>query len=105
MQRPQPVDEFQNSIDKVLALSIVEAAQRHAAAQMSVIVGITSRTPQWALTGNLDRERGAPALEDLSPRMKYFGSFQEKPFFQSGRKIRPGKQVCSQVHQHEYGRW
>ena len=75
-----PVDQFQHTVDELLALSIAQAAQGRAATQMSVVVGITSWTLQRTLTGNLDRERGALSFENLAPCTNHFGSFHENPF-------------------------
>jgi hypothetical protein len=45
---------------------------------MSVVVGITSGTPQRTFTRNFDRERGALSLEDFAPCTNHFGRIHEK---------------------------
>jgi hypothetical protein len=54
MQWLKAVDDFENSVDQFLAFVIAEAAQHHAAAQVRVVIGIASRTAQWALASNLN---------------------------------------------------
>src|ERR1700693_3806697 len=87
MQRPYAVDQFEHTIDELLALSIAQAAQGCAATQMSVVVGITSWTLQRTFTGNFDGERGPFSLENFAPRMNHFGSFHDKSLSQAGLKL------------------
>ena len=66
MQRPHAVDQFQHAVNERLSLSIAQAAQGGAAAQMRVVVRITSRTLQRTLTGNFDGKRGAVAEKNAA---------------------------------------
>jgi hypothetical protein len=62
MQRPEAIHYFKDTVDEGLTLSIRQAAQRGAAAQMSVVVGITPWTLQRTFAGYFDGKRGALTL-------------------------------------------
>ncbi len=68
MQRPQAVGHLQHSVDQLLSLAVAKAAQRDAAAQVPVLVGVASGAPQRALPGDFDRKGRPLSLQNPAPR-------------------------------------
>src|SRR5688500_6910122 len=67
MQRAQPIDELEDAVDERRALAIAEGAQRVAAAQMLVAIGVAARAAERTFARDFNREIRAPASEDLAP--------------------------------------
>src|SRR6185503_15647927 len=91
MHRPQAIDNLQDTINELLPLAVAKAAQRDAAAQMPVFVGIAAGTPQRTLTRDFDRKRGSLPLQNPAPRLYNFRSLHATPFPVIGNASLPGK--------------
>src|SRR5215467_8300446 len=72
MQGLETVDNLKNTIYQFLAFEIAKISQGEAAAEMSVIIGITSGTTQRALARNLDGKRRPLPPENLAPGANNF---------------------------------
>jgi hypothetical protein len=72
----EAVDDFEDTIDEGLALAVGEAAEGGAAAEVTVVIGVTARAAQRAFLGDFNGQRRLLALEDHSPSFHDLGSFQ-----------------------------
>jgi hypothetical protein len=70
----EPVDNFENSVNQMLAFSIVQLAQGHAAAQVGFIVRVATRTSQRAFAREFYRKGRRLAPEDFPPGSNDFRS-------------------------------
>ena len=61
------VDEREHAVDEGLALQIADVAQRDAAAEVIVAVGIAARTAERAFARDFDREVRSITEQDLAP--------------------------------------
>jgi outer membrane receptor protein involved in Fe transport len=67
VQRLDAIDNFKYSIYKSLASAIVQVAQCWSAAEMGVVIRVTTGAFQWAFFGNFDRKGRWFTLQDLAP--------------------------------------
>jgi hypothetical protein len=77
MQGLFAVDDLQDFVDQFLAFEIAELPQIGTAAQMSVVICVTTRAAQRTLASYLNRERGRLSLEDAAPGLDDFGFLQK----------------------------
>ena len=71
MERLMPIDERDHAVDECLALQIANIAQRDAAAEMLIAIGVTTGAAKRALTRDFDREVRSVPCEDPSPGAYY----------------------------------
>ena len=62
-----PIHQSENTVDQRLPSGIAEFAQRDAAAEVLVAVGLAPRAAQGTFTGDFDREVRTVASEYLAP--------------------------------------
>ena len=68
MQWPQAIDDAEHAVDQGLALEIANLARSvDAAAEMLVVVCVTTGTAQRTLAGYLDGQRWGVARQDAAP--------------------------------------
>src|SRR5687768_13452604 len=67
VQRAQPIDHFEDTVDEGLALAVGHCAERLAAAKMVVAIGVATRTAQGAFARVFEGKIGAASGEDLTP--------------------------------------
>jgi hypothetical protein len=54
MHRPDTIYDFEDTINEVLTFEIGKAAQCNAAAEVTVLIGVTSGTAEWTLASNFN---------------------------------------------------
>jgi hypothetical protein len=72
----ESIDDFEDAIDKGLALTVSKAAEGGAATEVAVVIGVTARAAERAFLGNFNGQRRLLAREDFSPGFHDLGSFQ-----------------------------
>lgn len=68
VQRIVFVDELEKPFDEFLSLVIADLAQRHLSAEVLITVGVTAGAAQRALSRDFNRQGGAVAAQNSSPR-------------------------------------
>lgn len=98
----------QYAIDQLISAEVIEFAQRDAAAEMRIAIGVASRAAQRALPGDLDRQHRDSARQDSSPsgehvagRKTWFGCSG----YRNAGSRSTNRRRCHGLEMHEVGLW
>jgi len=59
--------EMQHVVDQRIAAKVSKLPQRHASAEVPIVVGVAARAVKRAVACDLDGKHGGPALKDVAP--------------------------------------
>ncbi len=71
VHRPMLVDEGHEPLHQLVALVVRQTAQRHAATEVFVAVGVAAGAAQRTFAGDLDRKVGSIARKDPTPSLDH----------------------------------
>src|SRR5262245_54109636 len=71
VERLEAIDDTEHAVDERLAFEIAHLAERHAAAEMFVVIRVAAGTAERTLAGDLDGKSRRVTGEDPTPGAKY----------------------------------